>query len=62
MMSHEHHGVSIHRQLDFLLNNLPNLTAEVTSKLCITFRLWRVSTDDPWIPLTKSGNTGSSSI
>ena len=46
-------GVSIYRQLDWSFNSLLRLTSKKTQKLLITGALWRKSTGDRWIPLTK---------
>ena len=44
VMSHEHHGISNHWQLDCLSNSLFRITSQKTSKLCITDPLWGEST------------------
>ena len=48
----EHHGVSNQRQLDCLFNRLFRLTSN-KHETRVTDRLWRESTGDRWIPLTK---------
>ena len=52
MTSHERHGVSSHRQHDYLLK-LFRLTSKNTQKVCITGPLWGKPPVTGWIPLTK---------
>ena len=53
LMSHESHEVSNHWQLHCLLISLSRQTTKETSRICIIGLLWRESTHDWWIPLTK---------
>ena len=46
-------GVSNYWQPDCLSNSLLRLTSKKTSRIHITGPLWRESTSDQWIPLTK---------
>ena len=46
MASHEHHGVSNHRQLDYFFNSLFSLIVKEMSTLHITCPLWGKSTID----------------
>ena len=57
--SHERDDASNHRQPDCLFNNFSSVTAEKTSKLCITGPLWMESTGDRWIPSTKGLQCGT---
>ena len=49
----EIHGVSNSRQLGRLFSRFFWLTWSESSKICITGPVWRESTGDRWIPLTK---------
>ena len=51
--SNERHGVLNHRLCDCLFNSLCGPTSKETSNLCFIGLLWRKSTGDPWVPLTK---------
>ena len=52
VMSHEHHDISNHRQCKLFAQHLGQVNNK-EKKLCITGSLWRESTGDLWIPLTK---------
>ena len=49
-----HHDIAIHLPVDYFFRSLRGLTSMGTWKLLITVPLWRESTGDQWIPLTKS--------
>ena len=61
-MSHERHGVSNHKLLDYFFNRLFSETTPKIPKLHNTGPLWGKSIGTGWIPLTKAINVVSVSV
>ena len=55
VLSHEHHGISNHLQLNCLFKSLIRSISKETSKLCITGPFWKESTCDPLVDFPHKG-------